>query len=234
MAFDPALVKDQLPEGIRFRTLREYAAHSSSVVGYLRKYPGRSDWARGYVEIMRSDNYLVDGRHARFGVRGGMAVWYAYVERAQTSDERPRGDNVLALGSWISDSTLARYMRRKGFPVRTAEIEFWRDSKSIDGRMKEQGLEISGTCQPQGEPEKLELPTPAYVTVWTPRTVARTFEMLTGYGIRKQVCSAVGWKAEGGDLLVAAFFSRPMDVEETGVAVYEFGYMLRTALNRHK
>src|SRR5437870_1169253 len=99
---------------------------------------------------MRADSYKVDGRPAQFGRRGGMAVWDVYVARTGTSDERPRGGNLLALGSWISDTKLARYMRQKGFPMSAADIKYWQDSGGIHGRMKVPGLEINATCRPQG------------------------------------------------------------------------------------
>jgi len=94
----------------------EFAVRDPSVAEYLRLHPEQRTWARGYFEIIRADSYQVDERRARFGKSGGMAVWYAYVARTDTKDQRPRGGNLLALGSWISDFKLARYMRQKGFP----------------------------------------------------------------------------------------------------------------------
>jgi hypothetical protein len=51
MTFDPAAVKDQLPEGLRFRTLEKYAGRDQGVAEYLRTH--RSS-AGGRAVISRS------------------------------------------------------------------------------------------------------------------------------------------------------------------------------------
>jgi hypothetical protein len=85
-----------------------------------------------------------------------------------------------------------------------------------------------------GEPEKLKLPTPAYLTVWTPRTIAQTFELLTGYGNTNQGCAGVEWRAEGNHPFVSAFLARAQGAAELSGAEYEFGYVLHTALYQRK
>jgi hypothetical protein len=230
LVFDPAPVKDQLPDGIRFRTLEEYATRDPAVAEYLRAHPDQRNWARGYFEIIRSASYQVDGRSAHFGKRGGMAVWYAYVARTDSSDQRPHGGNLLALGYWLSDSKFAKYMREKGYPVSAASVQFWQDKDSFRGRLKANDLEISGTCRPQGKPEKVSLPSPAYLTVWTPRPIAKTFEVLTGYGSMNQECSAVEWQAHGNHPLALIFLSRGNKETPVSDTEYESGYVLRSAL----
>jgi hypothetical protein len=229
LVFDPALVKDQLPDGLRLRTLEEYATRDPSVADYLRAHPERGNWARGYFEIIRSESYQVDNRSARFGKRGGMAVWYAYAVRTDSSDQRPHGGNLLALGYWLSDAKLAKYMRAKGYPV-SAAVEFWQDKDRLRGHLKADDLEISGTCQPQGKPEKVSLPSPAYLTIWTPRPIAGTFEILTGYGSLNQGCAAVEWQARGRHPLARIFLSRGTEETPVSDTEYESGYVLRSAL----
>lgn len=228
--FDPAAFKGQLPDGLRFRTLQEYATRDPEVAQYLHAHPSHGNWARGYFEIIHADSYSVDGRSARLGRRGGIAVWYAYLARPETNDPRARGGQLIALATWISDSKLARYMREKGFPVSEAEVSFWRDSKGTHGRLKGRGFEIRGTCRPTGEAEKVELPTPAYLTVWSPRAATQTFELLTGYGNMDQKCDGVEWKANGDHPFVRAFLSRAQGGEEISGTSYQYGYVLRTAL----
>lgn len=232
VTFDPAAHKDRLPDGLRFRTLQEYAARDPEVAEYLRGRPEHSAWARGYFEIIHADSYSVDGHRARFGKRGAIAVWYAYLARPETNDPRARGGQLVALGTWISDARLARRMREKGFPVGAADVSFWRDSKGMHGRLKGRGFEITGTCRPTGEAEKVELPTPAYLTVWSPRATAQTFELLTGYGNMNQSCEGAEWKARGNHPFVRAFLSRAQGGQEISGTSYQYGYVLRTALYR--
>lgn len=232
VTFDPAAHKDQLPDGLRFRTLQEYATRDAEVAEYLRTHPEQGSWARGYFEIIHADSYSVDGRRALFGKRGGIAVWYAYLARPETNDPRARGGQLIALGTWISDSKLARHMREKGFPVDAADVSFWHDSKGTHGRLKGRGFEITGTCRPIGTAEKVELPTPAYLTVWSPRASVQTFELLTGYGNMDQNCEGAEWKARGDHPFVRAFLSRAQGGEEISGTSYEYGYVLHTALYR--
>lgn len=100
--------------------------------------------------------------------------------------------------------------------------------------MKGRGFELSGTCQPEGEVEQVPLPTPAYLTVWTPHTVSPTFELLTGYGNMHQNCTGVEWKAKGEHPLIRAFLSRAQGSDEISGTGYEYSYVLRTALYRRK
>jgi hypothetical protein len=232
--FDPAAHKDQLPDGLRFRTLEEYAPRDAEVAQYLRTHPEHGSWARGYFEIIHADSYSVDGQKARFGKRGGIAVWYAYLARPETNDPRAKGGQLVALGTWISDSKLARRMREKGFPMSEGRVSFWRDSKGTHGRLKGRGFEVSGTCRPVGAAEKIELPTPAYLTVWSPRAATQTFELLTGYGSMSQNCEGVEWKAKGDDPFVRAFLARAQGGAEISGTSYEYGYVLRTALYQRK
>ena len=234
VTFDPVAQQGQLPDGLRFRTLQEYATRDAAVADYLRAHPEQGSWARGYFEIMRPESYSVDGRRAQFGKRGGIAVWYAYLARPETNDPRARGGQLVALGTWISDAKLARYMSEKGFPVHEGEVSFWRDSKGTHGRLKARGLEVTGTCKPSGTAEKVELPTPAYLTVWSPRAAVQTFELLTGYGSMDQNCEGVEWKATGDHPFVRVFLARAQGGERIGGTSYQFGYVLHTALYQRK
>jgi hypothetical protein len=234
VVFDPAAYQGQLPDGLRFRTLEEYATRDPEVAQYLQAHPEHKNWARGYFELIHADSYSVDLQQARFGKRGAIAVWYAYLARPETNDPRAKGGQFVALASWISDQKLARRMREKGFPMSEGDVIFWRDSKGTHGRLKGRGFEVSGTCRPVGEPEKIELPTPAYLTVWSPRAAVQTFELLTGYGSTRQNCEGVEWKAKGDHPFVRAFLSRAQGGAEISGTSYEYGYVLRTALYQRK
>jgi hypothetical protein len=234
--FDPAVAQDLLPEGIRLRTLEEIARRPDSAVvaDYLRSHPGRKGWARSYVEIIHPASLEYDGYTAQLGARGGMAIWYAYVARTDQSDTRPRGWQTLSLGTWLSDRKLVEHMRAKGYPAEYAQIEFWQDGAgAVRGKLKRRDLEVRGQCRLVGAAYKPDFGEPPFLqTIWTPRTLAATFEIVTFYGHAQQACSAADWQIKGEDRLGRAFRNRAEGGAEVNGTDYYAHYVLRGGLYR--
>jgi hypothetical protein len=238
LAFDPAIAQDLLPQGIRFRTLEEIARRpdSAAFAEYLRAHPEHKGWAYSFLEIIHPASLEYDGHTAELGKRGGMAVWYAYAARTDTADTRPRGSQLLALGTWLSDKKLVAQMRAKGYPAEYAEIEFRQDrSGVVRGRLKTGGLEIRGRCRLAGEPYAPDFGEPPFMqTIWTPRTSAQTFEIVTFYGHAQQKCGAPEWEISGTGLLAHAFRHRATGGTEISGTDYYAHYVLRGALYRRR
>lgn len=235
LMFDPAIAQDLLPEGLRFLTLEEFANRGdSSMADYLRSHPEHKDWARSYFEIIRTPNLEYDGYKAQLKRRGGMAIWYANVVRTDLSDIRPKGWQSLALGTWVSDKKLVEHMRTKGYPVEYARIEYWQDgSGTIRGKLKTNDLRVGGQCKLAGSPKPADLgEPPTFQTVWTPGTVARTFEVVTFYGHLRQDCSAADWQIDGEHRLAKAFRKRAMGGLEISGTEYYSNYVLSGGLYR--
>lgn len=211
VAFDPAIVRGLVPEGLRFRTLEEIAARGNSAIAdYIRSRPEHKGWASSVVEIIHPESLEYDGYTARLGKRGGMAVWYANVVRTDSSETRPKGWQSLALATWLSDKKLVEYLRAKGYPAEYAEIEYWQDSSGVvHGRLRADSLRVVGRCKLAGSPKPADFgKPPIFQTVWPPRPLAETFEVVTFYGHLRQDCGTADWQINGEHQLVKAFPGR--------------------------
>lgn len=236
LAFDPSAAQDLLPQGLRLRTLEEIARRpdSAAVAEYLRSHPGHKGWAYGFFEIIRPASLEYDGYVARLGARGGMAVWYAYAARTDTGDARPKGSQLAALGTWLSDRRLVERMRAKGYPADYAEVELLRARTGVvRGRLKTGGFEVRGRCRLAGEPYTPDFGLPPFMqTIWTPGAGSRTFEIVTFYGHIEQKCADPEWEVSGTGLLAKAFRGRAAGGPGMSGTVYYTHYVLRGALYR--
>jgi hypothetical protein len=231
LVFDPALVRDEVPDGLRLETLGESEASDPSVATYLAKHPEHRYWARGVYEIMTTKSLAVDGRDARLGPRGGFATWFAFVEATKPADSRPGGSHLLTLGAWVSDRKFAEYASEKGYPWDGAEIEYWVDDRgAVHGRLQTAGVTLEGSCMPSGEPRKENYALPAYQTLWAPRSKGPVDEFVTFYGHKHQACESAEWQVEGDHPLARAFRSRGIGGKQIDSSEFLSGYFLRGGL----
>jgi hypothetical protein len=234
--FDPAIARDLLPQGIRLRTLEEIARRPDSVgvADYLRSHPEHKGWARSFVEIIHPAFLEYDGYKAHLGPHGGMAIWYAYAARTDIGDERPKGYQTLSLGTWLSDRRLVAQMRARGYPAEYAEIELRQDEAGfVHGGLQNKSLGIRGQCRLAGLPYTPDFGEPPFMqTIWTPRGLAATFEVVTFYGHSQQDCRESGWQISGADPLARAFRNRAEGSAEISGTDYYAHYVLRGGLYR--
>ncbi|MCP4659123.1 MAG: hypothetical protein GY856_27250 [bacterium] len=222
LMFDPTLVQDQVPEGLRLLTLEELAARVPEIADHLKSHPQHRGWAHSVFEVIGTEGMRIDGRSAEFGPRGGLALWYAYAARTDDKDPRPRGGQTLNLETWISDHRLAASLREKGYSWKPATVELWPDDQgTMHGRLQAAGIEVVGTCRLEGAPEELQVDdSPSYLTFWNPRSEAGCFEIVTSYGHREQRCAAE-WKVAGEHLLARAFRERAEGNDRISGTYYE-------------
>lgn len=235
IAFDPRLVQDRLPPGLRFVTLREKAAGWPYLQAYLQRHPDRAEWAWSYYEVILLRAARYDRVAGRFGADGGMALWYADVARDNLDDPRPRGDQSLVLGSWISDPALTAYMRAQGFPADDGDVVFRSDRSAAAGRFVGANLTIEGSCRLQGRafvPEWAREPV-SYQTLWTPG-VADTFEIVTWSGHRGRRCIDPRWTMTGTHPLARAFNDPALGDPSIFPTDFNFGYRLRSGFYRRQ
>lgn len=231
MVFDPALVRDEVPVGLRLQTLGETEARDPIVAAYLEKHSEHRDWARGIYEVMTTTSLRVDDREARLGPRGGFATWFAYVVATRSADSRPRGGHLLTLAAWVSDPEFAEYASQKGYPWDGADIEYWVDDQgTVHGRLQTPGVTLEGWCKPTGEPREVNYDLPAYQTLWAPRSRGAVDEFVTFYGHRYQACESAEWKVEGDHLLARAFGSPGIGGEQIDSTEFLSDYFLRGGL----
>lgn len=234
-AFDPSIVQGMVPRGLRLRTLEEVAKRlgSAKMTEFLGQHPEYRDWAYGYVEIIHPKSLEYDGYSARLGDRGGMAIWYAYAGRTDQDDSRPRGYQLLSLGTWLSDRKLVSLMQSKGYPAEFAEIDFHEDQGLVQGKLKTADLEVRAQCRLVGDTFEPDFGKPPFLqTIWTPRPVAETFEVITFYGHVQRKATDANWVISGKNPLVEAFRRRIQGGEEVGGTEYFASYVLRGALFR--
>jgi hypothetical protein len=210
------------------------ARHNADVAAYVQEHPERAGWAWSYFEIIGLKEMAYDGMKARLGRNGGMAVWYASLRRIDRSDPRPKGYNDLALGTWLSDPRLAAHMRSRGYPVEAARISFRRTERDAHGSLQANGLTVEAGCTLKGEahtPEWGEAPY-SYQTVWTPRTIAPTFEVVSWGGHQARDCERPVWRFSGPHPLAGAFRDRPIAGPRVSGAEFATGYLLHGSLYR--
>ena len=237
LAFDPAPVAARVPPGLRFRTLAEKAADYPGVARYLAAHPERAGWAWSFFEIIgiRAARYDRIAGHFRGG-RGGMAVWYPDMVRTDHADPRPLGDQDLALGSWLSDPHLVRYMRGRGFPATPARLDFRVAPDRVTASLAAPGLAISGTCALAGPPyiPRWAQDPLSYETMWTPAGQGDTFEIVTWAGHRSRRCEHPVWRVAGEHPFARAFNDPALGDPNVLPAEFSGGYMLRSALYRRR
>lgn len=232
--FDPALAADRLPPGLRFRTLAEMAERSPEIAEHLKAHPEHAGWAHSAFEIIGSPRMAYDGVAARFGRRGGMAVWYASVARLDKSDPRPRGYQQINLGTWLSDPRLVQHMREKGYPADLGNISFTRSARGeVKGRLDVPGLHVRAYCRLNGQrlsPDWARAGT--YETIWNPAGETPAFELVTYMGHLVEDCGEARWRMSGRAPLVRAFDQRGRGGRVIANTEFASGYVLRGGLYR--
>lgn len=231
ITFDPALVADRIPEGLRLRRLEEIAAKDDAIAEHLRAHPEQRGWAWSFFEIIGTESLAVDGRKAALDEKGGMAVWYVAAARLSKDDSRPQGSQMLALETWVSDPKFASFVREKGYPWQGADVKFWKTDKRVEGRLKATDLTVSAICRRLGSPEKPDWGGTNLQTLWSPRGTAPTFEMVTFYGHRVQRCEPT-WRIKGDHALARAFRARATGGERIAATEFAFDYVARSGLYR--
>jgi hypothetical protein len=234
IVFDPAPFQAMVPEGMAFLRLDQLSKHNPDLAAYVQAHPDRAGWAWSFFEIIGLKDIDYDGVQGRLGRDGGMAVWYASLRRIDRSDERPKGYNDFALGTWLSDPSLAAHMRSRGYPVEPARVVFRRTDRKAYGRLQVKDLTLEARClltNVPHAPDWGEAPY-SYETVWTPRTIAPTFEVLSWGGHQVRDCADPVWRASGSHPLARAFRARPIAGPRVSGVEFATGYVVHGSLYR--
>jgi hypothetical protein len=234
IVFDPAPFRSSLADGTAFNRLDQVAKFDADVAAYVKAHPDRSGWAWSFFEVIGLQDMDYDGVKARLGREGGMAVWYASLRRLDRSDPRPKGYNDLALGTWLSDPALVAHMRGRGYPVEAARIVFRRKASRAYGLLQAGSLRVEARCRLQGHPftpDWAKAPF-SYETVWTPRPVGPSFEVLSWGGHQALECAHPEWRVSGSHPLARAFNARPLSGLGVSGSEFAIGYVVHGSLYR--
>lgn len=161
-----------------------------------------------------------------------MVVWYPEVQQIAPSDQRPLGEQNLAVGSWVSDPELASYMRSRGFPATDASVRFTSDDNSASGSMTADDLIIHADCRLEGPSF---IPTwgrdhESYETMWTPSGQGDTYEIVTWAGHRSRRCVDAHWRLSGTHAFARLFNDETASDHDFMSTEFAFGYVLKSAL----
>jgi hypothetical protein len=233
LAFDPALVPpNEIPTGIRFRSLEETAQKDADVARYVRDHPERANWTSSFLEIMRPGWLEFDGIRYRLEKDEAWAIWYAYAAREDKTDTRPLGSQILELGTWLPNERLVEQTRAKGYPFDLGRAHFvYENPDRVVASLETPTLKVNATVALSGKPHPPWWKLPGVQTIWNRRGSAAAFEIVTYNGHRMRDATGT-WQIEGTDLLAKAFANRLSGATHVDTTEYAAGYRIRGALYR--
>ncbi len=152
VVFDPAVVKSELPQSLRFVNLRELAtAGIPWATDYLAERPAEGNWGISFLEIVRMGTFIIDGRYPNWPKDGAAALWFARVAPSDPTTNLGPGRPYLALEFWMPDRAYVAYMREKGFSATYGEAKLFQDSDGTwRGTINADGLRVAAACMPAG------------------------------------------------------------------------------------
>jgi hypothetical protein len=221
IVFEPTSVESRLPSMLRFITIKELAASNVGwAVDYLSAHPSNRNWGVSFLEIVRMQTFVIDGRAPCWPEHGAVALWCARVAPSDSTVELGPGRPLLVLDFWIPDSTYAVYMGQKGHYATYGDVRLYRDSEhKWHGSIEADGFDAVVECKPSGSviggaasrgEQALFPPSSSSVT-----DVVR----VVFAAHREQGCNGdASWVFQGTHALVQGIL--------VGSSIYEFGYNL--------
>lgn len=219
-AFDPSMVSERLPSGVRFLTLAELSATGSTwAQEHVSSHPTQHDWGVSFLEILHAGEFVLDGRSPQWPDGGAMALWFARV--APTGDtELGQGVPFLELEFWVPDPGYVAYMNERGHYASYGDVRLaTADSGERRGAVSVEGLTLRAGCSPQGP--TTGGPGSAGVQVLIPPAIspANDIVRIAFAGHRERACADdTAWVIEGGHPLASTV--------AIGPPTLQFGYRL--------
>jgi hypothetical protein len=153
LIFDPATVKERLPENLRFITIKELAdGNVSWAQEHLEKYPAHAEWGVSFIEVVRMKTFTIDGRSPNWPGDGAAALWFARVAPADPAGDLGPGKPFLALEFWLPNRDYVAYMRSKGHYAAYGNVRLRMDAEgNWLGSIEADGLSLTAHCSPGDE-----------------------------------------------------------------------------------
>ena len=149
---DPALVRGQLPKGLRPRTLKFAPTRDSLLrAEFLPKHPGWENFITGQLAFLAYDTASLNGVPVTNSAPVVHALWWVQAEPAADSlDARAYGDMWVELGSFW-DSAAAVRVRAIGIAGDVAPIEMRQtDSTTWVMHLVLPDADVRATCRLRG------------------------------------------------------------------------------------
>jgi hypothetical protein len=152
VVFDPFAVKGELPQSLRFISLRELAtAGIPWATDYLANHPNQGNWGISFLEIVQVGTFIIDGRAPNWPKDGAAALWFARVSSSDPAVNLGPGQPYLALEFWMPDKDYVAYMHEKGYSATYGEAKLLRDSDGTwRGTLNARDLRVTAVCKPVG------------------------------------------------------------------------------------
>ena len=214
--FDPKDSGISLPAGLRFVLARD--TQMPEIQEHLKQHPGHAEWAFSFVEITRSNQFVIDGRSPMLPDNGGIGLWFAPVDPSPLAAEIPKEKfdaivapsvgSVLGLGIWIPDREYVDYMRARGHHAEFGFVTLERDeSGTFQGEIRLDNLEVRGSALPHGDAQ--DDPEGGTQVLFSPgEKVTGAVVVAAANGGRHMECAAQ-WSLKGTHPLSSGVFVGP-------------------------
>jgi hypothetical protein len=220
LIFDPATVQERIPSFLRFITIEELAVSNIDwAKEQLKENPNHADWGIAFVEIVRMNNFEIDGKSPKWPVHGAAAMWFARVAFTDTNKNLDIGKPFLALDFWMPDSNYVSYMRYKGYYAAYGDVRLQKNSLGEwIGSIVVDGLHVECKCLPGQNIESTGSNT--VQVIYPPeQSGIKDFVRITLKGHTKQICEeGSSWIFKGVYPLVSSII--------LGSTSFQFGYSL--------
>ncbi len=220
--FDPATVEHRLPTALRFITIKELASAGIGwAVEHLSEHPRHEKWGVSFVEIVRMQTFMIDGRAPTWPQHGALGLWFARVAPADPATDLGPGQPFLALEFWLPDSVYVAAMREKGHYATYGNVVLtqseegkWQGSIDVDG------LNVVAECMPMG-PITGGAGSAGMQAIFPPQSSALSGVVRIAFaGHRIQQCGeGSSWSLQGSHPLSASVLLKPSE--------FQFGYDLQ-------
>lgn len=205
LLFDPKDPAVALPKGLRFISAREVSKNAPEFQEHLKQHPEHSDWAFSFIEFIRPNTWILDGKALTLAQNGGISVWFAPVDHTQLAAEvskdqfesviAPSPVGMLQLGFWVPDREYVAYMRARGHHAEYGIVTLVKDIKgSFQGELQLAELNVKVSATPQGEAQNE--PAPFTQVFYEPGKRVENVVVLGGRNARHRDCTAV-WLRKG-------------------------------------
>jgi hypothetical protein len=207
---------------------------------YLKQHPDHAEWAFSFIEITRSEAFLIDGKGPMLPENGGIALWFAPVDPSKLAEEIPtdRFDTIIApslgavlgLGIWIPDREYIAYMRARGHFADYGMVTLVKDSTgAFQGEIRLDDLHVRGSALPHGEVR--EDPESGTQVLFAPGEKVVNAVVVAGANGRHMDCTAE-WSKEGRHPLSRGVFVGPTYFTTYGTPLKGSAYPLRDVKER--
>lgn len=231
---DPKFVAGLIPSGMSVSRLKEVARTSPNSAKYLASHPERSQWVFTVLSFPSIDTFLIEGRPASSKKPVSFAFWWAVVEDEPAVDSRARGEKSVELTLWYPERGIVRRLNNAGVDAaRLGRVNVSGSGSTWSVRLRDQGIEIDGTCELTGSRSKPDLDPGQYSTIWGRGPSPGVFTLFTYAGHVTQRCTPK-LTARGDAPLVKAIHESFLD--EGGVPIranVQDGWFSRVGVYRH-